>query len=716
MPCLEHTRFEARHVRRRPDDAGARWQEGLDLMMPFRDDLWNLPEWIYPWHWALVVFCGALVVYGLWRRVRLWRMGRPVVRTDQLGKRLGGLLVHGLGQRRILSQPYPGLMHGLIFYGFVAFFIATSLVGIQLDAGVLILKGTFYLFFELLVNSFAVLFLIGLGLAAFRRYVQRPDRLNIRKDDALVLGALAFIAGTGLALEVTRLRGQQPDWAAWSWLGYSIAGLLGPPPVEPPAFYPYLWLTHQLAVFSLISTLPYTKFLHIVTAPTNVFLRNLGTPGALPKIEDIEATDEPLGVGSIEQFTWKQLLDGDACTECGRCQAVCPAYVAGQPLSPKTLVTDVRDRMGDYPGKLWKWQEPIVDRVPPLRWLALGRGEPTPKDLIGANRQSAVIGDETLWSCTTCRSCEQECPVFIEPVSEIVAMRRHLTLEEGRLPDTLAQALRNTERQGNPWGQPRHQRTAWTEGLEVPVMSDVCEVEVLYWVGCAGSYDPRNQRVSQSMVRIFRAASIPFAILGEEESCNAEWARRAGEEYLYQVQAEENVATLQQYGFKRIVTQCPHCYNTLRNEYPQFGGRWDVVHHSQFIRELLLAGSLELEGHWNGGLVTYHDSCYLGRYNRVYREPRDVLTSLPGLQLAEMVRTRQRGFCCGGGGGSMWMEHEAGQRVNDVRVDEIQEIGPDVTAVACPFCLIMLDESITRRDTTGRLTLKDIAEVVAEAL
>ena len=387
-----------------------------------------------------------------------------------------------------------------------------------------------------------------------------------------------------------RLRGQQPAWAGWSWLGNALASLFGPPPAEPPAIYPFVWWAHQLTTFGLIASLPYTKFLHIVSSPTNIFFRRLDPPGALPKIEDIEETEEPLGVGAIEQFTWKQLMDGDACTECGRCQAACPAYAAGQPLSPKQLVMDLRDRMSDYPGKLWKWQEPIVERLPFLRPLALGRGEPEEVELVGEERGAGVILDETLWACTTCRACEQECPVFIEQVGDIVAMRRYLALEEGRLPDTLAGALRNTERQGNPWGQPRHQRAAWAEGLDVPLMADVGQADVLYWVGCAGSYDPRNQKVSQAMVQIMRAAGVDFAILGEEESCNAEWARRAGEEYLFQMQAEENVETLKQYRFKRIVTQCPHCYNTLKNEYPQFDGGWQVVHHSEFIRGADRAG------------------------------------------------------------------------------------------------------------------------------
>ncbi|HSJ52800.1 MAG TPA: (Fe-S)-binding protein [Anaerolineae bacterium] len=296
-------------------------------------------------------------------------------------------------------------------------------------------------------------------------------------------------------------------------------------------------------------------------------------------------------------------------------------------------------------------------------------------------------------------------------MGEIVAMRRYLALEEGRLPDTLTGALRNTERQCNPWGQARHQRTAWAQGLDVPVMADVGRADVLYWVGCAGSYDPRNQRVSQAMVRIFRAAGIDFAILGDEETCNAEWARRAGEEYLYQTQAETNVETLQQYEFKRIVTQCPHCYNTIKNEYPQFGGRWEVIHHSQLIQELLAAGRLRLQGRWPGGTVTFHDSCYLGRYNQIYDPPRQVLSALPGLKLTELPRSGERGYCCGGGGACMWMEHEPGKRVNDVRMAEIRSLEPAMAAAACPFCLIMLEEA-----GQGSLVLKDIAEVVAEAL
>ncbi len=691
-------------------------------MTPFRDDLWNLPEWMYPIHWAMVILCGVLLVYGLWRRVRLWRMGQPAARTEHLGRRLGGLLLYGLGQRRILAQPYPGLMHGLIFYGFFAFFIATSLVGIQLDTGWMILRGDFYLWFELIINAFTLLFLLGLGLAAYRRYVKRPDRLNIRKDDAYILISLTFIALTGLTLEVMRLRSQQPAWAEWSWLGNALASLLGPPPAKPPAIYPFVWWAHQLTVFGLIASLPYTKFRHIVTSPANMYFRRLDPPGALPKIDDIEETEEPLGVGALEQFTWKQLMDGDACTECGRCQDACPAYAAGQPLSPKQLVMDLRDRMSHYPGKLWRWQEPIVERLSFLRPLALGRGEPDAADLVAEEQGAGVIWDETLWSCTTCRACEQECPVFIEQVGDIVAMRRYLALEEGRLPDTLAGALRNTERQGNPWGQPRHQRTAWAEGLDVPLMADVGQADVLYWVGCAGSYDPRNQRVSQAMVHIMCSAGVDFAILGEEEICNAEWARRAGEEYLFQMQAEENVETLKQYRFKRIVTQCPHCYNTLKNEYPQFDGRWQVVHHSEFIWELVALGKLEFDvtgadrsqGTAPFALATFHDSCYLGRYNGLYDAPRQVLKTVPGLTLAEMAQARERGFCCGGGGGGMWMEHEAGQRVNDLRMQEILPLGADLAAVACPFCLIMLDEAAGH--CTDPPALKDIAEVVAEAM
>ena len=679
-------------------------------MTPFREDLWDLPKWMYTVHWIVVVLCGMVMVYGLWRRVRLWRMGQAAMRTDQIDRRLGRLLLYALGQRRNISQAYPGLMHSLIFYSFVVFFIATSLVGIDYSTPWHIMRGDFYLGFEAVVNTFALLFLIGLGLAAFRRYVLRPDRLNFRRSDAFLLGGLAFMALSGLSLEVMRLHAQNPPWAYWSWLGSRIAHLIGPPATKPPAIYPFVWWTHQLTMAALMATLPYTKFLHIFTGPANILLSRLSPPGAIPKIENIEQAEGPLGAGSVERLTWKQLLDGDACTECGRCQAVCPAYAAGQPLSPKRVILDVRDRMGEYPGALWRWQKPLVDRLPPLRRLALGSGQPSDRELAGE-----VIADETLWSCTTCRACEHECPVFIEQAACIVDMRRHLVLEAGRIPTTLAQTLRNTERQGNPWGQPRHKRAEWAAGLDVPVMAGVGQADVLYWVGCAGSYDPRSQKVSRAMVQIMRAAGVDFAILGEEESCNAEWARRAGEEYLYQTQAQANVETLKQYQFKRIVTQCPHCFNTLKNEYPQFGGEWQVVHHSQLIHELLATGKLRLSGGWKGGRVTFHDGCYLGRYNQVYEEPRRVLEAVPGLRLAEMKRSRGQGFCCGGGGAGMWMEHEAGRRINDVRVDEIAALRPALAATACPFCLVMLDEAIARRETAG-MALKDIAEVIAAAL
>ena len=693
-------------------------------MQPFRADLWYLPQWAEPVHWALVILCGFVVAYGLWTRVRLWRIGRPALRTDHLGRRLGGLLLYALGQRRVLAQAYPGLMHGLIFYGFFAFFIGTSLVGVQLDLGIPFLRGGFYLWFEAVLNAFMLLFLLGLALAAFRRYILRPQRINIRRDDALILGLLAFIALTGLWIEVLRLRGQQPTWAAWSWLGNALAHLFGPAKALPPPLYPWVYWIHQLAVFGLVASLPYTKFRHVVTAPLNILFRRLDPPGALPKIENIEEAEWPLGAGSIDCLTWKQLLDTDACTECGRCQDACPAHAAGQPLSPKKLVIDLRDRMAEYPGALWRWQEPIVKALPWLRRLALGSGTAAEKSLVGD-----VIHDETLWSCTTCRACEQECPVFIEPVSDIVEMRRHLAMEEGRLPDSLAGALRSTERQGNPWGQARHQRADWAAGLDVPLMSGSGKADVLFWVGCAGSYDPRNQKVSRALVQIMRAAGVDFAILGQEESCNAEWTRRAGEEYLYQQQAQQNVETLRQYQFKRIVTACPHCFNTLKNEYPQFlspdfgsladsrslVGGWEVLHHSQLIQELLAAGRIRPK---QGAALraAYHDSCYLGRYNGVYTAPRQALASIPGLRLAELSRSRERGFCCGGGGGSMWMEQEADKRVNAVRLDEVARLNPALLATACPFCLIMLGEALAARPQAGTTQLQDIAEVVAAAL
>ena len=420
--------------------------------------------------------------------------------------------------------------------------------------------------------------------------------------------------------------------------------------------------------------------MHLFTTPLNIFFSKLGPRGAIPKIENIEE-QESFGVSKFEEFSWKRRLDFDACVECGRCQDACPAYLSGSALNPKAVIVKLKRYMLDGDTR-------------PLH------GE--------------VIAADELWACTTCMACVEECPAHIDIVDTIVDLRRHLTLSEGTLPSTAPMTLQNMERAGNPWGLAPSQRLDWAEGLDVPVLTPGTPVEYLYWVGCSASYDRRNQNIARSMVKILKAAGVSFGVMAEER-CHGEVARRLGNEYLYQMLAEENVGHIKQYQFQKVVTHCPHCFNTIRNEYPQFQGTFEVVHHSVLIRQLLQEGRLSLTGRGEQ-TVAFHDSCYLGRYNGIFEAPRQAAASVPGLRLIELPRSGPRGLCCGGGGGQMWMETPAKKRVNVIRIEEVVAAKPDVVAVACPFCLAMLDLGRKVVGVEEQLAVKDISELVAESL
>ncbi len=419
-------------------------------------------------------------------------------------------------------------------------------------------------------------------------------------------------------------------------------------------------------MLGFLAYLPFSKHLHIVVAAPNVFFGSLRPKGALRTI-DLEET-ETFGVGAIQDFTWPQLLDLYSCTECGRCQAVCPAYEAGLPLSPKMLIINLRDHLlAEGEGLL--------------------RGEVAETPLVGG-----AIREDTLWACTTCRACVYECPVHIEHIDEIADMRRHLVLSEGRMAPEVAGTLRSIQSQGNPWGMPQAARADWAEGSGVQTLQPGDEVQVLYWVGCAGSYDGRNQRVTRSVVTLLQAAGVEFAILGNRERCSGDPARRLGEEYLFQTLAQANIETLSQVRFQRIITHCPHCFNTLLNEYPDLGGEYDVQHHSTFLADLVEQGRLR-PGRVNEEAVTFHDPCYLGRHNEIYDAPRQMVAGVPGVELVEMGRSKEKALCCGAGGGLMWMEFPPEHRINRIRFGDARDVRPQTVATACPFCLLQLDEA-----------------------
>src|SRR6266542_4968615 len=656
--------------------------------IPYRDTFWNIPMWARVFVDVGGTAAIAVFAWGCWQRVALWREGTPERRTDRIPERIVLVLTQALGQARILSQAYPGVMHAIVFWGFLALFIGTVLATIDYDITlpllhVKLLKGTFYLLYELVLDMFGLFFVVGLGMACWRRFVTRPARVDPTPRFAYALLILFVINATGFVMEACRLAVVKPAWAAWSPVGYVLGqAMLGVGLGEGAlrGIHLSVWVFHAAIAFVFIALIPQSYFMHLVTTPLNIFFSKLRPRGELAKIEHIEET-EHLGVSKFEEFSWKRRLDFDACVECGRCQDACPAYISGSALNPKRIIVKLKRYMLDGDTR------PI-------------HGE--------------VIQADELWACTTCMACVQECPAFIDIVDTIIDLRRYLALSEGALPSTAPQSLQNIQRAGNPWGLPAGDRLAWAEGLDVPRLQPGVEVEYLYWVGCSASYDRRNQAIARSVVKILKAAGVSFGVM-QEERCHAEVGRRLGEEYLYQTVQQENIEAINRYRFQKVITHCPHCFNTIKNEFPQFGGVYEVLHHSVVIDQLIASGRITPKKRLDA-TVAFHDSCYLGRYNGITEAPRNVAKAVPGLRLVELPRRRERGLCCGGGGGHMWMEIPSKKRVNVIRVEETLAVKPDVVATACPFCLAMVDLGRKVAGAEERLQVKDISELVAESL
>jgi Fe-S oxidoreductase len=656
--------------------------------MPFRELYWNIPV-----HWAIYPLFLPFLAWFLYGSVRLGKLvwlGQPETNIPPLGTQFRNLLTEAVLQRRLLSERAAGSMHLAISWGFGILFIATCLVAVQDYLGIPTLRGPFYLYFmSLSVDLFGIAVTGGVVWALARRYLSKPERLwkpRNAEGYAVFLWLLLGILVTGFVVEGLRISATNDPWGPWSPGGWGAAlAVSGLSPSQQMLWHRILWWGHAVLAFAFIAILPGTLVRHILAAAANLALARSQPSGVLQPVALEES--EHFGVSAIQGFSRKDLLDLVACTECGRCQDACPAWHTGKPLSPKGVVTDLRDYL-----------------------FAHGVGNTTGQTLIGG-----AVAEDALWACTTCGGCHQACPVRIEPIPKILDMRRYLVMEEARFPETMQAALRGLEARGHPYQGAVPGRTAWAQGLDVPLLADKGQADLLFWVGCAGAFDERAQKVAQAMVRIFRTAGVDFAILGEEERCTGDVARRIGHEYLFQLQAQGNVETLNRYGVRRILTTCPHCYNTLRHEYLHFGGVYEVVHHTKFIADLLARGRLPLTGRLDEQ-VAYHDSCYLGRHNGIYAAPRQVLQSVPGVQAVELERCRQHGFCCGAGGGMMWMEEQAGTRVNAERTAEVLRVGSSAVATACPFCLSMFEDGIRAKDATERLHVLDVAEVLARAL
>ena len=683
------------------------------------------------------------------------RSRRPERRLDDLPGRLRAFFVYVLAQGRLLRWPYAGILHALIFWGFVVLLTAIlqGIVealwqGFRFDQ----LPGSGALAF--LQDTFFFLVICGIAMALFNRLVINPPRFRgSHRADAILI--LVWIGGLLTCMELnyaTRIAEGAPEAVAqWRPIASALSGIFRPLGAGSEALIVlhgiFFWV-HLTLVFGFLVYLGYSKHLHIVTAVFNVLFKNQGPKGALRTV-DLEAVmnaeneaDQHFGAGAIEHFSWKDMLDLYTCTECGRCQTHCPAYNTGKVLSPKTLITDLRDHAyenmaggfaatthaahpagGDGDAQMWVTGDSHAGALDDLpghfqpSWIAPDdvnaavQGNGGERPLLGG-----TILEETLWACTTCGACMDQCPVLIEHVPKILDMRRHLVLDESRLPKQAETALRNIENVANPYGLSHQSRADWAKGLGVQFAADKTDAEYLYWVGCAASFDERARTISTALVKILQAAAVDFAILGTEEKCSGDPARRIGNEYLFQERAKENVEVLKSHNVRKIIASCPHCFNTFANEYRDFGGEYEVIHHTQMIDTLLKAGRITLDdSKAQRDTITYHDSCYIGRWNDIFAPPRDILERIPGLRVVEMARSKSEGMCCGAGGGRMWME-EGQPRVNHRRVQQALDTDATKVATACPFCLAMFDEGISAKQLGERIAVDDVAVYVARAL
>jgi len=659
------------------------------MLTPTREIYWNVPGHLILYGLFLIV--TIIFIYGVYRRFRLWKLGQPENRFGDFSKRIWHVTRDGVAQISVIRDRTPGLMHLMIYGGFIILTIGTFLVLLQADFNVQILFGQFYLWYSLILDGFGVLFIVGIVFALIRRYVIRPERLNAILDDAVILPLLLIIGITGFLIEGARIAATQPEWASWSPVGNWLAQFFTAE--SAPGIHNLLWWGHLLLSFAGIAYVPFSKLFHVLVSPANMYFAPFKPRGELSTI-DIE-NSETFGVTDIHEFTWKQLLDLDACTQCGRCQDQCPAFNSEKPLSPKKLILDLQAAMSK--------------RGPAILEQKKKGEEIVPEPILG----DAVTTDE-VWACTTCMACQEHCPVAIEHVQKIVDLRRATVLMESKFPNELNVAYKGLETNGNPWNMGATTRGDWMDGLEIPTVLDNPEVDYLWFVGCAGSFDDSAKASTKAMAEILKRAGVSYAVLGSDETCCGDPARRSGNEYVFQMLAEGNIEAFKSVNFKKVLTSCPHCFNVIKNEYPQFGGDFEVMHHSELIAELIKTDKLKIKQS-EKLTSSFHDSCYLGRYHNIYQAPRDVMKSMADGQFKELKRHHDKSFCCGGGGGRFFMEEDLGSRINHLRIQEVKDAGVECLGVACPFCLTMLKDAAKEKEIDS-IQVKDIAELVAEQL
>jgi Fe-S oxidoreductase/nitrate reductase gamma subunit len=662
-----------------------------------REIFWNVKDTGAQWiSYAFMIITFVILFIGLKKRYAMWKLAKgkcaPIKFSERLGERISYFIANGIFHKSILRESFPGWMHFFIFWGFLILTIGTGLVAIQADFtdlffNVKFLKGNFYLVFSFLLDLAGLMAVIGVLMAMYRRYITKPARLDNKPDDGIVLIWILVVLVTGFIAEGARIAFAKPAYEMWSFVGWFIASFfadMGKDTIK--ITHKIFWYFHMVISFGLIAYIAYSRLLHIITSSLNMMFRGVeDTPrGAIAQIEDFENAEE-FGVNAIENFTWRQTFDLDACTRCGRCQDLCPAYATDKPLSPKQFIQDLK-----------------------AEWERTAAGIKNEDGLI-----DNVIQEETLWSCTACLACQVNCPVSIPTFDKNIEMRRYLTLTLSKTTPETRLLFKNLQQKVDPYGMGKRQRTEWVEGLDIKNAASE-EVEYLYWVGCVASLDDRNRKVAKAFCTILNKAGISFGTLGQDETCCGDPARRCGNEDLYLGIAQGNVELLNELGIKKIITTCPHCFHTLKNEYPQIGGNFEVYHQGEFIWKLINEGKIAIDPSVEG-TVTYHDPCYLGRANRIFDQPRDVVGKVNKGNYVEMERNHDRSFCCGGGGGRIWMEEHHG-RINHARIDEAISISANTVVTACPYCLIMIEDAIKDKDKIETMKALDLSEIVVKSI
>jgi len=677
---------------------------------------------------CLLVGVG-LFIYQVWGRFNLLRAATGTFTVDRIPERLWAVVTIALGQKKFIRpevswvrETLAGWLHFFVFWGFTVLGLQiVTMFGRAYSEHFYVplmspsLLGGPYMFVR---DCFEGIVLVCVLVLMARWAITRPMRLmgfapaeNRQRghhhwEAYLILSCIGIIVSSGPVYDASRLvlHAGEPGIAgegAWEPLSNHVVRplLAGMDPGLVATAGGVAWWAHNLSVLVMLNFLPLAKHFHVITSLPNVFFRKLEPLGALSK-QDLENATT-FGTSHIDQFTWKQVLDMFSCTECGRCSSQCPATATGKPLAPRQLLLDLRDY-------LYAHQDEVIAKR--VRQRADGDGAEPPE--VGENIVGPVIQDEVLWSCNVCRACEEACPVMIEYVDKIVDMRRHLVQEAARFPNELTRTFKGMETQSNPWGLGAEKRFDWAQGLGVPTVADKPNAEYLYYVGCAGAFDDRNKKTTQAFARLLEKAGVDFACLGKEEPCNGETARRLGNEYLYQTMAQACIESFDTAGVKKVIVNCPHCFNTIKNEFPQFGGRYEVIHAAELVAQLIAQGRLQVPPEFRKKTV-YHDSCYYGRFNEIYDEPRTVLART-GAEVQEMRRHKQFGMCCGAGGGRMWIEEDPDKRVNLLRTAQALETNPEVIAVSCPFCMTMLSDGIKAKELEDKVQTLDVMEIVAK--